>query len=148
MDGNALAYLNDLNRGVETALTMLETLAQYPELNNDGFVILQAYFREQLGDVNVTVLAALEEWEHDQMLAANRKRAAYEREIRDPDDCYLDVARREEERRQQGLPPLLGILHGMRHVTGEEILAGPLEADLEDEEDQEEMDPESEGDRP
>jgi hypothetical protein len=148
MDRKALVYLHDLNRSMETSLAMLETLAQYPELNNDGFVILQAYFREQLGDANVTVLEALEQWEHEEMMAANRKRVAYEKEIRDPDDCYLDVARREEERRQQGLPPLLGVLRGMRRVTREEILAGPLEADAEDEEDQEDADQESEEGHP
>jgi hypothetical protein len=148
MDRNALIYLHDLNRSMETTLAMLETLAQYPELKTNDFIVLQAYFREHLGDANVTVLDALEQWEQEEMMAANRKRVAYEKEIRDPDDCYLDVERREEERRQQALPPMIGILRGMRRVTREEILAGPLEADLEDEEHQEEADQESEEGQP
>ena len=33
-----------------------------------------------------------------------------EKKWRDPDDVYIEVARREEERKKQGLPPRLGVL--------------------------------------
>ena len=46
MDRNALGYLTDLNRNVEGALTLLEKLAEYPELNNEDFIIYQSCFRE------------------------------------------------------------------------------------------------------
>jgi hypothetical protein len=148
MDRNALAYLNDLNRSVDTALTALETLAQYPELNTDDFIIVQAHFREQLGNANMTVLEALEEWEHQEMMVHCKKRMAYEKEVRDPDDCYFDVARREDERREQGLPPFLGILRGMRRVSREDILGKPLGPTSKDDDTEEETDSESEGDQP
>ena len=34
-----------------------------------------------------------------------KQRRAFERKWRDPDDVYIDVERREEERKKQGLPP-------------------------------------------
>jgi hypothetical protein len=34
-----------------------------------------------------------------------KQRRAFEKTWRDPDDVYIDVERREEERKKQGLPP-------------------------------------------
>jgi hypothetical protein len=39
-----------------------------------------------------------------------KQKRAFEKKWRDPDDVYIDVERREEERKKQGLPPRLGIL--------------------------------------
>ena len=133
MDRNALGYLTDLNRNVEGALTLLGKLAEYPELNNEEFIIYQSYFREYLGDTNIMVLDALEESEQEIMIQANQKRIAYEKKVRDPDDCYFDVRNREEELRAQGLPSQLGILRGMRPITTEDILSGSFEEGDEDE---------------
>jgi hypothetical protein len=138
MDRNALGYLTDLNRNVEGALTLLEKLAEYPELNNEEFIIFQSYFREYLADTNMMVLDALEESEQETMLQANRERVAYEKKIRDPDDCYFDVRNREEELRAQGLPSQFGILRGMRRATTEDILSSSLE-----DEDETEAEPDS-----
>jgi hypothetical protein len=117
-----LGYLTDLNRNVEGVLTLLEKLAEYPELNNEDFIIFQSYFREYLADTNMMVLDALEESEQETMLKANKERVSYEKRIRDPDDCYFDVRNREEELRAQGLPSQFGILRGMRRVTTKDIL--------------------------
>ncbi|WP_213803739.1 hypothetical protein [Granulicella sp. dw_53] len=133
MDRNALGYLADLNRNVEGALLFLEKLAEYPELNNEDFIIYQSYFREYLADTNMMVLDALEESEQETMLKANRERVAWEKKIRDPDDCYFDVRNREEELREQGLPSQLGILRGMRRTTTKDILSGSFEDNDEDE---------------
>ena len=138
MDRNALGYLTDLNRNVEGALVLLEKLAEYPELNNEDFIIYQWYFREYLADTNMVVLDALEESEQETMLKANRERLAWEKKIRDPDDCYLDVMNREEELRNEGLPSQIGFLFGMRRFTKEEILSGSFEEEREAESDTEE----------
>jgi len=45
-DRNALGYLTDLNRNVEGALALMAKLAEYPELNDENFIIYQAYFRD------------------------------------------------------------------------------------------------------
>jgi hypothetical protein len=39
-----------------------------------------------------------------------KQRRAFEKKWRDPDDVYIDVERREEERKKQGLPPRVGVL--------------------------------------
>ena len=39
-----------------------------------------------------------------------KQKRAYEKKWRDPDDVYLDVEQREEERKKQGLPPRIGIV--------------------------------------
>ena len=56
MDRNALEYLTDLNRNLEGALTLLEKLAEYSELNNEEFTIYQSYFGEYMADTNMIVL--------------------------------------------------------------------------------------------
>src|SRR5260370_25740329 len=127
MDRNALGYLRDLNGHMEGALALLEKLAEYPELKNEDFIIYQSYFREYLADTNMVVLDALEESEQATMLKANRERVTYEKKIRDPDDCYLDVMHREQELRKQGQPSQFGLLLGMRKVTRAEILSAPFE---------------------
>lgn len=81
-------------------------------------------FASNLANTNVAVLEALEESEQAEMLAAYKKRVAYEKELRDPDDCYLNVQQREEELHRQGEPSKIGILLNMRRVTREEILNG------------------------
>jgi hypothetical protein len=131
MDRHALGYLTDLNRNVEGALTLLEKLSEYPELNNEDFIIFQSYFREYLADTNMMVLDALEESEQEAMLKANKERVSYEKKIRDPDDCYFDVRNREEELRAQGLPSKIGILRGMKRVTTKDILRDSCEGEYE-----------------
>jgi hypothetical protein len=127
MDRNALRYLSDLNQNVESAVSLLEKLAEYSELNKEHFIIYQSYFRDYLADANLDVIDALEESEQETMIKANRERVDWEKKIRDPDDCYLDVRRREEELRELGQPSKIGILFGMRKVTREEILSRPFD---------------------
>ena len=45
---------------MDQALTTLENLVKYPELNREEFIIIQSHLREQLGNANVTVLEAFE----------------------------------------------------------------------------------------
>src|ERR1700674_1077305 len=56
---------------------------------------------------------------------------AYEKDTRDPDDCYLMVLEREEEPRSQGQPSRIGVLLKTRSVTRDEILAGDFAAEPE-----------------
>ena len=122
MDRKAYEHLAELNRNVESALAILQKLAEYPELKDEDFVVRQAYLREHLANVNLSVLSALDNSEQAWMLSANRERRAYEKKLRDPDDCYLEVTAREEERREQGLPSRIGILHAVTGAPHEEIL--------------------------
>lgn len=137
MDRNALGYLTDLNRAMDSALALFEKLAEYPALKNEDFVVYQAYLREYLADTNLMVLDALEAAEQKTMLKANRERIAWEKKIRDPNDCYLNVRHREEELRNEGKPSQIGLLLGMRRVTREEIMSSTFEEDDEEKPDAE-----------
>ncbi len=109
MDHFVLEHLVTLNRSVEAAIDILKKLAAYPELQDDGFVARQSYFREHLADANVSILEALHESEETIGGAAYMERREYEKTVRDPDDCYLEVMHREKERQQQGLPSRIGV---------------------------------------
>ena len=134
MDGNVFEYLMCLNQKVEGAIELLQRLARYPALNTESFIIFQTYFREYLADANLRVICAIEESEEEVMREIGWTRAAYEKKLHDPDDCYIDVARREEELRLQGRPSQLGILFGMRRA---EIVGDPPDEDKESESDEE-----------
>jgi hypothetical protein len=132
MDRNALTYLGELNQSMDGVFTMLDKLNEYPELQKDYFLVLKATLREQLANINTSAMNALEESEQKELFVAYTQRMAYEKEIRDPDDCYLMVLEREKELQRQGQPSRIGILLGMRHVTREEILSGSFAAEAED----------------
>jgi hypothetical protein len=122
MDHSVFEHLASLNRNVDAAINTLRKLAEHPELQGEDFTVREAYFRECVASVNVSILDAMEESEQQTIANAYRERRAYEKKVRDPDDCYLDVLHREEERRQQGLPSLIGIQRGMRRTTSREVL--------------------------
>ena len=134
MDGNVFEYLMGLNKKVEGAIELLRRLSRYPALNKESFIIFQTYFREYLADANLRVIFAIEESEEEVMREIGWTRAAYEKKLHDPDDCYIDVVRREEELRLQGRPSQLGILFGMRRA---EIVGDPPADDEEGENDAE-----------
>ena len=134
LDGNVFEYLMCLNRKVEGAIELLRRLARYPGLNTESFLIYQTYFREYLADANLRVIYAIEESEEEVMQQLGWTRDAYEKKLRDPDDCYIDVVRREEELRAQGRPSQLGILFGRRKS---EIVGDPLDEREERESDSE-----------
>jgi len=104
MDHTAFEHLVALNRSVDAAIDTLQKLAEYPELKNEDFAVQQIYLRERLADTNLRILHALEESELKANGDAFKGRRAYEKKTRDPDDCYFEVMRREEERKQLGLP--------------------------------------------
>jgi hypothetical protein len=135
LDRNALTYLGELNRSMDGVFTMLDKLNEYPELQRDSFLVIKSTLREQLGNINTSAMDALEKSEQKELFVAYTQRMAYEKELRDPDDCYLMVLKREEELQSQGQPPRIGILLGMRHVTREEILSGSFAAETEDPDD-------------
>ena len=144
MDRNALTYLSELNRSMDGVFLMLDKLNEYPELEKDYFLVLKACLREQLGNINTSALDALEQSEQKEMFVAYTQRMAYEKETRDPDDCYLMVLQREEELQSQGQPSRIGILLGTRQVTREEILSGSFAAESNQGDDQEDSDDASE----
>lgn len=123
MDPIVYEHLLSLNRSVSAAIDTLRKLAEYPELQRDSFLMSSSYFQEHLSDANVSILEALHESEERTGGIAYKERRAYEKLIRDPDDCYLEVIQREKERQEQGLPSLIGIQYGLRNVASDEMLS-------------------------
>jgi hypothetical protein len=115
-----------LNKSVATAIEALQRLGAHPGLSRDGFPVYQAYLRGHLADANVYILETLHESEEETSGTAYRESRDFEKKIRDPDDCYLDVLNRERERRQQGLPSLIDIRLKDRSTIG-----GVIEAETE-----------------
>lgn len=120
MDHIAYRYLASFNRSIGAALSVLQKLSEYPELQTDSFLAYQAYFREHLSDANLSILEALHDSEERIGGDSCRERLAYERKVRDPDDCYFDVMKREKERQELGLPSLIGIRLDLRQTADED----------------------------
>jgi hypothetical protein len=110
MDRSVYALLAELNHSVGQAVSIFERLAEYPALQTEDFAMRRVYIREHLAKANIEVLHYLGEAEQAWMLAAYHERKTYEVELRDPDDCYFEVAKREKERHEQGLPSMVGVL--------------------------------------
>jgi hypothetical protein len=77
--------------------------------------------------VNAGILHVLQNAEQKAVFESYNERRKYEKKVRDPDDCYLEVLQRKKERRDRGLPPMIGILRGTRRATSEEILSDILD---------------------
>jgi hypothetical protein len=122
MDPIVFEHLVSLNRNVAAAIDILKKLAEYPELQKGEFLASSSYFREHLSNANVSILEALHESEENAGGHAYQERRAYEKKLRDPDDCYLEVMEREKERQAQGLPSLIGIQYGMHGTRIDEAL--------------------------
>jgi hypothetical protein len=65
---------------------------------------------ELRADVNGDFLEDMSDRELDDGGRFSKQRRAYEIKREDPDDVYIDVLRREEQRKRQGLPPRIGII--------------------------------------
>lgn len=137
MDRNAITYLSELNKSMDGVFAMLEKLCDYPELQSDSFTVLKASLREELGNVNTTVLEALEESEYKECFVAYQQRSEYEKTIRDPNDCYLMVMQREKELEQQGKPSQIQVIFGIGGATRQEILSPDFTGETEDDHDPE-----------
>jgi hypothetical protein len=62
---------------------------------------LSDFFRERTGNYSQPMCQEGHFW---------KQRRALEKNWRVPEDVYIEVQRREEERKSQGLPPRLGVL--------------------------------------
>jgi hypothetical protein len=139
LDPIVFEHLVSLNHNVAAAIDILKKLAEFKELQTDDFQATASYFREHLSNANVSILEALHESEERAGGKAYQERRAYEKELRDPDDCYVEVMRREKERQQQGLPSLIGIQYEMRsaHVGDLPEVTAETENDDDDDSDSE-----------
>lgn len=99
-----------LNEGVDHVITLLRGMATLPLAEKESLQNAVVEIEEVRCDVNADFTEKLADSERFDEGRFWNQRPDFEEKWRDPDDVYLDVQRREEERRQQGLPPRLGVL--------------------------------------
>ena len=98
------------NQGVDQILATLRSMEKFPFVRKSALQYYQNEIEEVRSEVNADFMEELADRELDDGGRFSKQRRAYEKEREDPDDVYIDVRRREEERKKQGLQPRIGIL--------------------------------------
>jgi hypothetical protein len=99
-----------LNQGVDHVVTILRGMGKFPFADRESLQCALAEIEEVRADVNADFTEHLADSERFDEGRFWKQRRAYEKKWRDPDDVYIDVERREEERKKQGLPPRVGVV--------------------------------------
>ena len=88
----------------------LRGMGKFPFADRESLQCALAEIEEVRADVNADFTEHLADSERFDEGRFWKQRRAYEKKWRDPDDVYIDVERREEERKKQGLPPRVGVV--------------------------------------
>ena len=99
-----------LNQGVDHVVALLRGMGRFPFADKESLQSAVAEIEEVRCDMNADFTEHLADSERFDEGRFSKHRRAYEKQWRDPDDVYIDVERREEERKKQGLPPRVGIV--------------------------------------
>jgi len=98
------------NQGVDQLVATLRSMEKLPLADKESLQVAQLTVEELRADVNADFVEELVDMERIDEGRFWKQKRAYEKNWRDPDDVYLDVEQREEERKKQGLPPRIGIV--------------------------------------
>jgi hypothetical protein len=99
-----------LNRNIDDLLVVLEEIRKCPGMPERSFEAYKVEIQYLRSRATQDVLEAMNDMEIDEMATLGKQKKDYEDTIRDLDDVYFEVQQREEQRRKQGLPSLIGIL--------------------------------------
>jgi hypothetical protein len=99
-----------LNQGVDYVIGILRSMEKFSFAEKESLQSAVVEIEEVRCDMNADFADHLVDSERLDEGRFSKQRRDYEKQWRDPDDVYIDVERREEERKKQGLPPRLGIL--------------------------------------
>jgi len=99
-----------LNRNVQDLLVILEEIKNSPGMPKKSFEAYQVEIQYLRSHATQDVLEVMNDTEIHEMAKLGKEKKAYDDSIRDLDDVYFEVQRREEQRRKQGLPSLIGVL--------------------------------------
>jgi hypothetical protein len=92
------------NQGVERMVALLRNMEKFPFANKESVRSIIIEIEEVRCDMNADFTEHLADSERFDEGRFRKQRHAQERKWRDPDDIYIEVERREEERKKQGLP--------------------------------------------
>jgi hypothetical protein len=112
-----------LNRNVQDLLVILEEIKQAPGMPKKAFDAYRVEIQYLRSHPTQDVLEVMNDKEVDEMAELGMQKKAYDR-LRDLDDVYFEVQDREEQRRKQGLPSLIGVLRGYQPPVSERQEAG------------------------
>jgi|SRR6516165_9065272 hypothetical protein len=109
-----------LNQGIDHVIATLRGMEKFPFTDKESLRSAQAEIEEVRAGTNADFAERLSDCENSHAGRFWKQRRAFEKKWRDPDDVYLDVERREQERRRQGLPSRVGIIPHSAVVEQEE----------------------------
>src|SRR6266478_8274764 len=99
-----------LNQGVDHVVALLRGMEKFPFADKESVQSAVAEIEEVRCDMNADFVEHLADSERFDEGRFWKQRRAFEKKWRDPDGVYIDVERREEERKKQGLPPRVGVV--------------------------------------
>jgi hypothetical protein len=99
-----------LNQGVDHVIGILRSMEKFRFAEKESLQSAVVEVEEVRCDMNADFTEQLADSERFDEDRFSKQRRDYEKRWRDPDDVYIAVERREEERQKQGLPPRLGIV--------------------------------------
>jgi hypothetical protein len=116
-----------LNEGMDHVITLLREMEKLPLADKQSLQCAVVEIEEVRCNMNADFTEKLADSERFDEGRFWKQRRVFEKKWRDPDDVYIEVGRREEERKKQGLPPRLGVLPHSAVAAEEE----PWEAEQE-----------------
>src|SRR5713101_1747322 len=98
------------NHGVDHVVAILRGMEKFPFADKESLQSAVVEIEQIRADINVEFTEHLADRERLNEGRFWKQRRAFEKKWRDPDDVYIDVEGREEERKKQGLPPRVGVV--------------------------------------
>ena len=93
-----------LHQGIDHLVALLRVMGKFPFADKDSMRCAIVEIEEVRCDMNADFTEHLADSERFDEGHFWKQRRAFEKKWRDPDDVYIDVERREEERKKLGLP--------------------------------------------
>ena len=103
-------HLFVLNQKLQEILQVLQQLEKCPGLRRDFLRSFQVEVEEVRAQANFEVLEHLSDREQQDWARFGKLRRQWDMQFEDPDDVYINIERREEERKKRGLPPRVGVI--------------------------------------
>jgi hypothetical protein len=119
-----------LNQNLAETVRILRNIRICPGISQDWFKYYEVQIEELRAEASGDVLNAMGDLEQKEGVRYGKQRRAFERTLADPDDVYIDVMKREEERRKQGLRARIGVIslasHGVHDDKDSDADVGEL----------------------
>lgn len=99
-----------LNQGVDHVVATLRGMRKFPFVRKDALRCAQDEIEEVRAGMNADFIEELAPQERNDEGRFWKQRRSYDKKLEDPDDAYLAVQEREEERARRGLSLRIGVL--------------------------------------